>query len=63
MLIGTTGNTFIESLFVTLTLLMTVGVFGYLLSTISNWILLILLYKYYKYIIKLINLKYLGVII
>lgn len=36
MLIGTKGFTFPEVVFVTLTLLVTVGVFAYLLSTISS---------------------------
>lgn len=35
MLIGTKGDTFLETLFVTITLLLTVGVFAYLISTIS----------------------------
>lgn len=35
MLIGTKGITFVETLFTTTTLLMTVGVFAYLISTIS----------------------------
>lgn len=36
MLIGSHGETFIEILYLTLTLLITVGVFAYLLSNISN---------------------------
>ncbi|KRX05390.1 Cyclic nucleotide-binding protein [Pseudocohnilembus persalinus] len=36
MLIGTNGNTYIESVFSSCTLLLTVGVFGYLISTISD---------------------------
>lgn len=35
MLIGTKGETVLETLFVTVTLLVTVGVFAYLISTIS----------------------------
>lgn len=36
MLIGTKGDTFLETLFTTLMLLITVGVFAYLISTIST---------------------------
>lgn len=36
MLIGTSGNTFFEVLFITATLIITVGVFAYLLSKISS---------------------------
>lgn len=36
MLIGTKGNTFIEVLFITAVLIVTVGVFAYLLSKISS---------------------------
>lgn len=36
MLIGTNGETFIENCFTTFMLLLTVGVFAYLISTIST---------------------------
>lgn len=49
MLIGSKGNTLLETIFVIGTLLVTVGVFAYTISTISSKIILVNFFNY-KYI-------------
>lgn len=49
MLIGSSGNTYIETIYISITVLVTVGVFAYLISTISMLLEGINLIKNYNF--------------